>query len=77
SFNNWLDAEAAQGLAALFDEPVCVIVKHHNPCGVAQAATLADAYGRALAGDDVSAFGGIVAFNREVDEAAAKAMAGA
>jgi len=76
SFNNWLDAEAAQGLAALFDEPVCVIVKHHNPCGVAQAATLADAYGRALAGDDVSAFGGIVAFNREVDEPAAKAMAG-
>jgi phosphoribosylaminoimidazolecarboxamide formyltransferase/IMP cyclohydrolase len=76
SFNNWLDAEAARGLAALFDEPVCVIVKHHNPCGVAQAATLGEAYARALACDEVSAFGGIVAFNREVDEAATRAMAG-
>jgi len=52
-----------------------VIVKHHNPCGVALATTLAEAYERALEGDKVSAFGGIVAFNREVDEAAAEAMA--
>jgi phosphoribosylaminoimidazolecarboxamide formyltransferase/IMP cyclohydrolase len=75
SYNNWLDAEAARAAAALFDQPVAVIVKHHNPCGVAEAATLAEAYGRALEGDKVSAFGGIVAFNREVDEAGALAMA--
>jgi phosphoribosylaminoimidazolecarboxamide formyltransferase/IMP cyclohydrolase len=75
SYNNWLDAEAARAAAALFDEPVAVIVKHHNPCGVALASTLAEAYGLALAGDRVSAFGGIVAFNQEVDEDAAAAMA--
>ncbi len=75
SYNNWLDAEAAREAAALFDEPVAVIVKHHNPCGVAVASTLAEAYGLALRGDPVSAFGGIVAFNREVDDRAAAAMA--
>jgi phosphoribosylaminoimidazolecarboxamide formyltransferase / IMP cyclohydrolase len=78
SFNNWLDAEAARAVAALFagdERPAAVIVKHHNPCGVALANTLAEAYERALEGDKVSAFGGIVAFNREVDEAAAEAMA--
>jgi phosphoribosylaminoimidazolecarboxamide formyltransferase/IMP cyclohydrolase len=52
-----------------------VIVKHHNPCGVAVAASLAEAYARALAGDSVSAYGGIVAFNGEVDLEAAEAMA--
>jgi phosphoribosylaminoimidazolecarboxamide formyltransferase / IMP cyclohydrolase len=76
SFNNWLDAEAARALAGAFDDPVAVIVKHHNPCGVAVAPTLAEAYGRALESDTVSAFGGIVAFNRTVDEDAARAMAG-
>jgi phosphoribosylaminoimidazolecarboxamide formyltransferase/IMP cyclohydrolase len=78
SFNNWLDAEAARAVAGLFDpaEPVAVIVKHHNPCGAALASTLADAYERALEGDRTSAFGGVVAFNGEVDEAAATAMAG-
>jgi len=76
SYNNWLDAEAARALAALFDQPASVIVKHHNPCGVALAPTLAEAYLRALEGDRVSAYGGIVAFNREVDGDAAKAMAG-
>ena len=75
SYNNWLDAEAARAASGLFDQPVAVIVKHHNPCGVAMAPTLAEAYGLALKGDPVSAFGGIVAFNREVDEAAALAMA--
>jgi phosphoribosylaminoimidazolecarboxamide formyltransferase/IMP cyclohydrolase len=75
SFNNWLDAESARAAAASFEEPVAVIVKHHNPCGVALGRTLAEAYARALAGDRVSAFGGIVAFNGEVDEAAAAAMA--
>jgi phosphoribosylaminoimidazolecarboxamide formyltransferase / IMP cyclohydrolase len=78
SFNNWLDAEAARAVAALFDpaEPAAVIVKHHNPCGVALAPTLAEAYERALEGDRTSAYGGVVAFNGEVDEAAAGAMAG-
>jgi phosphoribosylaminoimidazolecarboxamide formyltransferase/IMP cyclohydrolase len=76
SFNNWLDAEAARGTVGLFDPgtPAVVIVKHNNPCGVALAPTLAQAYGRAFAGDTVSAYGGIVAFNAEVDEAAAHAM---
>jgi phosphoribosylaminoimidazolecarboxamide formyltransferase/IMP cyclohydrolase len=76
SFNNWLDAEAARALASLFDRPTAVIVKHHNPCGVAQSDGLASAYERALDCDRVSAYGGIVAFNREVDEPAAGAMAG-
>jgi phosphoribosylaminoimidazolecarboxamide formyltransferase / IMP cyclohydrolase len=76
SFNNWLDTEAARAVAGLFDQPVAAIVKHHNPCGVAAAATLAEAYRRALEGDPVSAYGGIVAFNAEVDRDAAAAMAG-
>jgi phosphoribosylaminoimidazolecarboxamide formyltransferase/IMP cyclohydrolase len=76
SFNNWLDAEAARGVAAGFERPVAVIVKHHNPCGVALADSLAEAYSRALDADRVSAFGGIVAYNVTVDDAAAEAMAG-
>jgi len=76
SFNNWLDAQAARELASMFrDRPVCVIVKHNNPCGVALADSPARAYRRAYEGDTVSAFGGIVAFNCEVDEDAARAMA--
>lgn len=75
SFNNWLDAEAARAVAFLFDRPAAAIVKHHNPCGVALATSLSEAYGRALEGDRVSAFGGIVAFNGEVGEDAARAMA--
>jgi len=75
SFNNWLDTEAARGVAFLFDQPAAVIVKHHNPCGVALGSSLSDAYARALDGDRVSAFGGIVAFNGEVDEDTARAMA--
>jgi phosphoribosylaminoimidazolecarboxamide formyltransferase/IMP cyclohydrolase len=76
SFNNWLDAEAARAVAGMFDEgPAAAIVKHHNPCGVALGRTPAEAYRRALEGDRVSAFGGIVAFNGEADEAAARAMA--
>jgi phosphoribosylaminoimidazolecarboxamide formyltransferase/IMP cyclohydrolase len=74
SFNNWLDAEAARGLAASLPEPAVVIVKHHNPCGVAVAATATDAYQEAVASDPVSAFGGVVAYNVEVDLAAAEAM---
>jgi phosphoribosylaminoimidazolecarboxamide formyltransferase/IMP cyclohydrolase len=75
SFNNWLDLDAAYSLVAAFEEPAAVIVKHNNPCGAAVARTLADAYGRAFESDTVSAFGGIVAFNREADEEAARAMA--
>ena len=75
SYNNWLDAEAARALAAEFEEPAAVIVKHHNPCGTAVAGSPAEAYRRAFASDQISAFGGVVAFNREVDGDAAAAMA--
>jgi phosphoribosylaminoimidazolecarboxamide formyltransferase/IMP cyclohydrolase len=75
SFNNWLDLDAAYALAAAFEDPAAVIVKHNNPCGAAVGGSLADAYARAFESDSVSAFGGIVAFNREADEEAARAMA--
>jgi len=75
SFNNWLDVEAASSLAAALPAPAVVIVKHNNPCGVALGSPFAGAYERARACDPVSAFGGIVAFNGEADEAAARAMA--
>lgn len=75
SYNNWLDAEAARGIAASLEGPSCVIVKHHNPSGAASTGDLAACYRDALASDPVSAFGGVVAFNDEVDEAAARAMA--
>jgi phosphoribosylaminoimidazolecarboxamide formyltransferase/IMP cyclohydrolase len=77
SFNNWLDAEAARAMAGILagEGPAAVIVKHHNPCGVALAVSAAEAYRRALEGDPVSAYGGIVAYNVEVDEEAATAMA--
>ena len=75
SFNNWLDLDAAYSLAGAFDRPAAVIVKHNNPCGVALAGSLGEAYTRAFASDTVSAFGGIVAFDREADEDAARAMA--
>jgi phosphoribosylaminoimidazolecarboxamide formyltransferase/IMP cyclohydrolase len=72
SFNNYVDADAAWQLVTDFDETACAIIKHTNPAGVGIAATPAEAYRRALATDPVSAFGGIVAFNRNVDEAAAQ-----
>jgi phosphoribosylaminoimidazolecarboxamide formyltransferase/IMP cyclohydrolase len=75
SFNNWLDAGSASALVAELPSPAVVIVKHNNPCGVALGATFADAYRGAFASDEVSAFGGIVAFNGEADAAAAAAMA--
>jgi phosphoribosylaminoimidazolecarboxamide formyltransferase/IMP cyclohydrolase len=74
SFNNWLDAEAASSLAAAIAEAACVIVKHNNPCGVAVAGTLDEAYRRANECDPVSAFGGIVAFNRPCTAVAAEEM---
>jgi phosphoribosylaminoimidazolecarboxamide formyltransferase / IMP cyclohydrolase len=76
SFNNWLDAFAAYELASALPEQAAVIVKHNNPCGVAARATLAHSYGAAFECDDVSAFGGIVAFHGEVGEDAARAMSG-
>ncbi|HET9212676.1 MAG TPA: bifunctional phosphoribosylaminoimidazolecarboxamide formyltransferase/IMP cyclohydrolase [Thermoanaerobaculia bacterium] len=75
SWNNVLDADAARKIVALFDEPAVVIVKHNNPCGVGRGADLAEAYGRALATDPVSAFGSIIALNRPADAAFAEAMA--
>lgn len=76
SYNNLNDADAALALAAEFRdaEPTCVIVKHANPCGVATAGTLVDAYEAALACDSVSAFGGIIAVNRPLDGATARAI---
>lgn len=76
SYNNLLDLEAAVALAGRFERPACVIVKHNQPCGAACADTLAEAYRRALAADPLSAFGGIVAVNRTLDEATATAIAG-
>jgi phosphoribosylaminoimidazolecarboxamide formyltransferase/IMP cyclohydrolase len=67
SYNNLADADAALECVKAFDAPACVIVKHANPCGVAVAADLYAAYERAYAVDPTSAFGGIIAFNRELD----------
>jgi len=72
SYNNIGDADATWELVKSFDEPACVIVKHANPCGVAVADTPLNAYKLAYATDPTSAFGGIIAFNRELDEASAK-----
>ncbi len=74
SFNNWLDVDAAFGLAAMLPEAACVIVKHNNPCGVAVRSRSAEAYRLAFESDSVSAFGGIVAFNTPCDADAAGAM---
>jgi phosphoribosylaminoimidazolecarboxamide formyltransferase / IMP cyclohydrolase len=75
SYNNLVDLEAGVALAGRFDAPACVIVKHGQPCGAAVAATPAEAYGAAYAADEPSAFGGIVAFNRRLDGAAAGRVA--
>ncbi len=74
SYNNILDLDAALGLCLEFGEPAAVVVKHNNPCGVAVGQTVAAAYVRAREADATSAFGGIVAVNREVDEALAKLL---
>src|SRR3982751_1040599 len=74
SFNNYVDADAAWQLVTDFDELACAIIKHTNPAGVALGQTAEEAYRRALETDPVSAFGGIVAFNRTVDERAARAL---
>ena len=76
SYNNIGDADAAWECVKTFDAPACVIIKHANPCGVAQADDLLQAYRLAFATDATSAFGGIIAFNREVDAATAEAVSG-
>ncbi|MDY7577545.1 bifunctional phosphoribosylaminoimidazolecarboxamide formyltransferase/IMP cyclohydrolase [Herbaspirillum sp. RTI4] len=75
SYNNVADADAAWECVKSFDENACVIVKHANPCGVAIAANPLAAYTKALQTDPTSAFGGIIAFNRELDGAAAEMVA--
>ncbi len=75
SYNNIVDLQAAWDLAQEFEEPVCAIIKHTNPCGTATGKTLAEAYVRALECDPVSAFGGVIGVNRVVDAAAAREMA--
>ena len=74
SFNNIADADAALECVKSFDEAACVIVKHANPCGVAIDDNVLEAYQRAYSTDPTSAFGGIIAFNRPLDAAAAKAI---
>ena len=77
SYNNINDTDAAYECVAEFDPtrtPACAIIKHANPCGVAEGASLLDAYRKALACDPVSAFGGIVALNRKLDAEAARAI---
>ena len=74
SYNNIGDADAAWECVKSFAAPACVIVKHANPCGVAVGQHALEAYGKAFQTDPTSAFGGIIAFNRTVDEAAAQAV---
>ena len=75
SFNNLNDLSAARLLVRELDEPACVIVKHANPCGVAVAATIEEAYANAVAADPVSAYGGVVVLNRAVTAALGEALA--
>jgi phosphoribosylaminoimidazolecarboxamide formyltransferase/IMP cyclohydrolase len=74
SYKNIVDLQAAWDLAQEFDEPVCAIIKHTNPCGTATGKTLAEAYVRALECDPVSAFGGVIGVNRTVDATAGNEM---
>ena len=75
SYNNLVDLEAALALAGEFQRPAAVIVKHNNPCGTAEQDTLVEAYTKALACDPISAFGGVMAFNRPLDAATADEVA--
>jgi len=76
SFNNIVDADTAMACVAGFDGTACVIVKHANPCGVAQAGSMLEAYDKAYSTDPTSAFGGIIAFNKELDKQTADAIIG-
>jgi len=75
SYNNLVDLDAAWQLIQEFDGPASAIIKHTNPCGCAEAETLAESYRRAFEADPVSAFGGVLAFNRAVDEETATEIA--
>ncbi|MCL1972753.1 MAG: bifunctional phosphoribosylaminoimidazolecarboxamide formyltransferase/IMP cyclohydrolase [Endomicrobia bacterium] len=75
SYNNYLDLEAAWRLVHEFYAPACAIIKHNNPCGCAEGNNVKDAYLKAFACDPVSAFGGIIAFNKPVEEDAAHELA--
>jgi len=75
SYNNWLDLDGSWQAAQDFDAPTVAIIKHSNPCGLASAETLANAYENALASDPVSAFGSIISVNRRLDGATAELMA--
>ena len=72
SYNNIADTDAAYECVKTFSEPACVIVKHANPCGVALGNTIKEAYERAFASDETSAFGGIIAFNQALDKSTAE-----
>ena len=74
SYNNVADANMALGLIQEFDAPTAAVIKHQNPCGVGMGETIEEAFAKANEADPVSIFGGIVALNREVDEATAKLM---
>jgi len=74
SYNNIMDADGALACLKEFDQPTCVVVKHSNPCGVASGADLFDIYNRAFNADSLSAFGGIVAFNRTCTAKVAEAI---
>jgi phosphoribosylaminoimidazolecarboxamide formyltransferase/IMP cyclohydrolase len=74
SYNNILDLDSARTMVREFEVPACVIVKHNNPCGVALGATAEQAYVQAFACDPMSAYGGIIAFNRKVDKATAERL---
>jgi phosphoribosylaminoimidazolecarboxamide formyltransferase / IMP cyclohydrolase len=76
SYNNLIDTDAAYALVAEFDQPAVAIIKHANPCGVATATNVREAWDRALACDPVSAYGGIVAINRAIDVATAQGLDG-
>jgi phosphoribosylaminoimidazolecarboxamide formyltransferase/IMP cyclohydrolase len=75
SYNNLVDLDACWDLAQEFTEPAVAIIKHTNPCGAATAPTILEAYTKALSTDPVSAFGGVIGVNREIDEAAAEEIA--
>ena len=75
SYNNLVDLDAAWELCREFDKPMCAIIKHTNPCGAATGADVVTAYKRALEADPISAFGGVIGINHEIDEAAAEEIA--
>jgi phosphoribosylaminoimidazolecarboxamide formyltransferase / IMP cyclohydrolase len=76
SYNNLLDLDSARLLLGEFQVPACVIIKHNNPCGVAVAPSVLEAYERAFACDPMSAYGGVIALNRRVDRPLAEALVG-